>query len=52
MAKVRVFREYWIYLRQEKRYWVAPVIIMLALFGLLFVFAQTSAVAPLIYTLF
>jgi hypothetical protein len=52
MAKSDVLREFWQFLRQEKKYWLAPIVLVLALFGLLMVFAQSSAVAPFIYTLF
>jgi drug/metabolite transporter superfamily protein YnfA len=52
MARSRVLREFWEFLKQEKKYWLAPIVIVLLLFGLLLVFAQSSAVAPFIYTLF
>lgn len=52
MAKTDVLREFWQFLKQEKKYWLAPIVLVLVLFGLLLVFAQTSAVAPFIYTLF
>ena len=52
MAKSDVLREFWSFLKQEKKYWLAPIILVLLLFGLLLVFAQSSAVAPFIYTLF
>jgi hypothetical protein len=52
MAKIRVLREIWAFLKQERKYWLAPIVLVLALFGLLLVFAQGSAVAPFIYTLF
>jgi hypothetical protein len=52
MAKSRVLRDLWEFLKQEKKYWLAPIVIVLVLFGLLLVFAQSSAVAPFIYTLF
>lgn len=52
MAKSQVFREFWMFLKQEKKYWLAPIVLVLLLFGLLLVFAQSSAVAPFIYTLF
>jgi len=52
MSKGRILRELWDFLRQEKKFWLLPVIVILALFGLLLVFAQTSVVAPFIYTLF
>lgn len=52
MAKMRVVREFMMFLKQEKKYWLTPIVIVLVLFGLLLVFAQSSAVAPFIYTLF
>lgn len=52
MGKLRVLREFWQFLAQQKRYWVIPIVVVLLLFGLLVVLTQTSAVAPFIYTLF
>jgi drug/metabolite transporter superfamily protein YnfA len=52
MSKARVLSEFWQFLRQEKKYWLAPVVVMFVLFGLLIVFSQSSALAPFIYTLF
>jgi hypothetical protein len=40
------------FLKQEKKYWLIPIVVVFVLFGLLIVFAQSSAVAPFIYTLF
>ena len=52
MAKISVLKEFWDFLKVRKRFWLAPIIIILLLLGLLIVFAQSSAVAPFIYTLF
>jgi drug/metabolite transporter superfamily protein YnfA len=52
MSKSRVFTEFWQFLRQEKKYWLVPIVLVFVLFGLLIVFSQSSAVAPFIYTLF
>lgn len=52
MAKLQVVREFLAFLKQEKKYWLAPIVLVFLLFGLLLVFAQGSAVAPFIYTLF
>lgn len=52
MAKPHVLREFLTFLRQEKKFWLAPMVVVLILFGLLIVFAQGSAIAPFIYTLF
>jgi hypothetical protein len=45
-------RELWLFVRVRKKYWLLPVLIMLAVFGALIVLTQGSAVAPFIYTLF
>jgi drug/metabolite transporter superfamily protein YnfA len=52
MAKSQVLAEFWAFLKQEKKYWLAPIVFVLVLFGLLIVFAQSSAVAPFIYSMF
>jgi drug/metabolite transporter superfamily protein YnfA len=44
--------EFWDFLRERKKWWLAPIVIVLALFGALIVFTQGSAVAPFIYTIF
>jgi hypothetical protein len=52
MSRSRVVTEFWQFLKQEKKYWLVPIIIVFVLFGMLIVFSQSSAVAPFIYTLF
>ena len=52
MGKGRVLSELWQFLRQEKKYWLVPIVIVFVLLGLLIVLSQSSAVAPFIYTLF
>lgn len=52
MSKLAILKEFWDFLRVRKRYWLAPIIIILLLLGFLMVFAQSSAVAPFVYTLF
>ncbi|UVO31788.1 DUF5989 family protein [Bradyrhizobium arachidis] len=44
--------EFWNFLRVRKKYWLLPVLVMMALLGGLIVLSQTSAVAPFIYALF
>jgi len=39
-------------LRQHRKLWLAPIIILLLILGVLLVLAQTSALAPFIYTIF
>ncbi len=44
--------EFWAFLRVRKKFWLAPLMITMALFGALLVASQGSAIAPFIYTLF
>ena len=46
------FKDLWAFMRERKKYWLVPVITALVLLGALVVFAQGSAAAPFIYTLF
>ncbi len=52
MSKAQVVSELWEFMRQNKKYWLAPIIITLVLFGVLLVLAKSSALAPFIYTIF
>ena len=52
MSKLRVLKEFWAFLVERKKWWLAPIIIVLVLLGLLIVFTESSALAPFIYTLF
>ena len=45
-------RDLWQFMRQRKKFWLAPIVIVMVLLGVLLVIAQGSAVAPFIYTLF
>tara|TARA_B100001057_G_scaffold234880_1_gene235228 strand:- start:3960 stop:4112 length:153 start_codon:yes stop_codon:yes gene_type:complete len=45
-------REFYSFLKERKKYWLLPIIIVLALFGALIVLSQGSVVAPFIYTIF
>lgn len=49
---MELLKEFWLFLRERKKYWLLPIIITMLLLGLILVFAQGSAVAPFIYTLF
>lgn len=42
----------WAFMRERKKFWLAPIIIVMLLLGGLIVFAKGSALAPFIYTLF
>lgn len=45
-------KDIWMFLKERKKIWLAPVIIVLLILGLLIVFGGGSALAPFIYTLF
>lgn len=49
---VEFIRDFWGFLKVRKKFWLAPIIVTLMLFGALIVLSQGSAVAPFIYTLF
>jgi hypothetical protein len=45
-------KELWHFMRVRKKYWLLPLLIVMAVFGGLLLLTQGSAVAPFIYTLF
>jgi hypothetical protein len=45
-------KDLWGFLRQRKKFWLLPFIVIVLMFGALMVFASGSAIAPFIYTLF
>lgn len=45
-------KDLWQFLSVRKKFWLAPIIIVMLLLGALIVFSQGSAVAPFVYTLF
>jgi uncharacterized protein DUF5989 len=44
--------ELWEYMRERRKFWLLPILVMMALLGGLIVLSQGSALAPFIYTLF
>ena len=44
--------DFWDFLKVRKKWWLAPIVIVLLLLGLLIIFTESSALAPFIYTLF
>ncbi len=46
------FVELWAFMRARKKFWLAPIVVMMVVLGGLLVLAQGSAVAPFIYTIF
>ena len=45
-------KEFILYLKARRKFWLLPIIIILLLFGSIIIFGEGSAVAPLIYTIF
>jgi hypothetical protein len=45
-------KELWMFLWARKKLWLLPILIIMGLFGVLLILAQSSAIAPFIYTLF
>ena len=49
---ISILSELWQFLRVRKKFWLAPILLVMILLGGLIVLTQGSAVAPFIYTLF
>lgn len=49
---IDLLKDLWAFMRERKKYWLAPIIIVLLLLGTLIVLSQGSVIAPFIYTLF
>jgi hypothetical protein len=52
MSKMELIKEFWDFAKARKRYWIVPLVVILLLLGILLIFAESSVVAPFIYTLF
>lgn len=52
MSKLTVMNELWSFMKYNKKYWLAPIIIVLVVIGVFLAVAGSSALAPFIYTLF
>jgi len=47
-----LFAEFWAFMKERKKWWLAPVILMMLLLGALIFMTQGSAISPFIYTIF
>lgn len=47
-----LLQDLWGFLRERKKFWLAPIILVVLLLGALLVLTEGSAIAPFIYTLF
>lgn len=51
-SKLAIFGEVWYLMKQNKKWFIGPILVSLILLGIVIVFAEGSALAPFIYTLF
>ena len=49
---MELLKDLWGFMKTRKKFWLAPIIVVMLLLGALIVLTQGSAVAPFIYTLF
>ena len=52
MSQSSLVGEFWAFMKVRKKWWLLPIIVVMLLVGSLLVFAQGSALAPFIYTIF
>jgi hypothetical protein len=52
LSKLVIIKEFWDFIKVRKKWWLAPIVIILILLGALIVLTEGSAIAPFIYTLF
>jgi len=52
ISKLSIFKEIWSFLRARKKWWLAPIILLLILLGCFIILAESSALGPFIYTIF
>ena len=49
---LELIKDLWAFMRERKKFWLAPILIVMLLLATLIILAQGSAIAPFIYTLF
>ena len=52
MNKLSIIREFWDFLKVQKKWWLMPIVVFLLILGAILVAAKGSALAPFIYSLF
>jgi hypothetical protein len=52
VKRFALLHEFWLFFRQNKKYWLLPMVLILVVIGALLIFAQSSALAPFIYSIF
>jgi len=51
-GRLSILREFWSFLRVRKKWWLAPIVILLLTLSLILIVTEGSALAPFIYSLF
>jgi len=49
---IELLKDLWAFMKERKKFWLAPIIVLLLLLGVLLVLTQGSVIAPFIYTIF
>lgn len=49
---MEIIKDLWLFMKERKKFWLAPMIIILIILGAIIVFGGSSAIAPFVYTLF
>ncbi|MGF1636308.1 MAG: DUF5989 family protein [Cyclobacteriaceae bacterium] len=49
---MEIFKDFWLFLKERKKFWMLPLMVILIFIGMVTVFAGGSALAPFIYSLF
>ena len=52
MSQSSLVKEFWDFMKVRKKWWLLPIVVVMVLMGALLMFAETSALAPFIYTIF
>ncbi len=52
MGKAGLVKELWDFMKVNKKFWLAPILLVLLLLGALIIFTESSALSPFIYALF
>lgn len=51
-SRLSILKQFWLFIKEEKKWWLLPLILIVISLSLLLVFSQSSVVAPFIYTIF
>lgn len=52
MAKQSLVKEFFLFIKHEKKWWLIPLVVVLLIVGVMFIFATSSPLAPFLYPLF